>query len=432
MSYWRLHISRSYGIEEEYDLREKSSVIVGDDSSNDVSIQTTTVPSRLPVVSMRFGKPRVRLSQEVSPSLKGQVQRRKSWKTKLYQGQEYDVQSKAEWKIGDAHFRLELAEEQILSPYENPVDAQARKHWLQSLGVSAGSHLGLLLILVVLGLLLDFMRPEEAELEVQKISVAQVKDLFEPEPEPEPEPQDVKEKVEQKKAQRNLAQKKVSRPAAKVSKAKSAPAKVAKGKGAKKRDVKKMGLLALQSSSSRSASSSLRVRKPQGVVKQVQVADRGASFGGSGEGIRSGRQTNEVARLDGIEGGSYQAGELGSQVGQVAKGPAIQLVKKEVEIRGGLDPAVIQQIIEERLPEVRYCYETALLKEVNLSGKISTSWTIASDGSVTNLRASSGDIQEKALQDCMRKRMLRWKFPSPKGGGVVHVKYPFVFSSLGG
>src|SRR5690606_4360549 len=101
------------------------------------------------------------------------------------------------------------------------------------------------------------------------------------------------------------------------------------------------------------------------------------------------------------------------------------------EVRGGLDPAVIRQIIEERLPEVRYCYEKALLESKNLKGKISASWTISAQGGVLDLSTASEEVQDTVLHPCLREQMNQWKFPQPKGGGVVHVKYPFVFNPVG-
>ena len=36
------------------------------------------------------------------------------------------------------------------------------------------------------------------------------------------------------------------------------------------------------------------------------------------------------------------------------------------------------------------------------------------------------------IEQCVQRIIQRLKFPTPKGGGVVNVTYPFVFSNSGG
>lgn len=443
MKYWRLQVKRSFGIEETFDLREARSVYAGDDTNNEVCVETTDVPGRIQVVSA--GKhPRIKLTSEVIPSLNGQVQKKKDWKTRLYTGADFIAEGETSWKIGDAEFRLYQVEKLALTDYTEATDPLERKHRWQSIGTSAGMHVAVALLFFVMSLIMSALQDrEEEKLEAQKYDIAKVQDLFKVKPpEPSPTPAKVeppKEQPKPKKAKKankkQVAKKKAPRKAS-VKRAAQKPAQqaaVAKGKGAKKKDLKSMGLLAIQSANTSTPKErALNIDKPRR-VQQVADADgiaASASLSKLGQGIRTGVQKQRVATLNGISGSGYKPGELAKSVA-ASTGPSIQLVRKEVEIRGGLDPAIIQQIIQERLAEVRYCYETALLKKVDLSGKISTSWTIQPDGTVANLNSSSKDIKENALHNCVRERINQWRFPSPKGGGVVHVKYPFVFSSLG-
>jgi hypothetical protein len=32
-----------------------------------------------------------------------------------------------------------------------------------------------------------------------------------------------------------------------------------------------------------------------------------------------------------------------------------------------------------------------------------------------------------SLRACLEEKVMRWRFPAPRGGGVVIVRYPFVF-----
>ena len=191
-----------------------------------------------------------------------------------------------------------------------------------------------------------------------------------------------------------------------------------------------MGLLALQTAKP-SQERAVKISR-LGLNQENMIADSGTGFKSLGAGIRADNEARPLAVLAGISGGSYQGGEIGDQIKSAAnKTQRAELVRKEIEIRGGLDVSIIQQIVEERLSEVRYCYENALLSNPNLSGKVETSWTIQADGTVSNLASQSGDAMASSLHNCIKERIGLWKFPQPKGGGVVNVKYPFVFSSLG-
>jgi hypothetical protein len=36
---------------------------------------------------------------------------------------------------------------------------------------------------------------------------------------------------------------------------------------------------------------------------------------------------------------------------------------------------------------------------------------------------------DRDVEGCLTDRIRRWIFPEPKGGGIVIVKYPFVFKA---
>jgi len=427
VNYWRLKVKRPLEIEENFDLRQFPHILAGDESSNQICLYTTDIPSSFPLLKMRFGKPVIRLTEEILPSFRGKFVKSKNWKSRLYSGQEYTLDSNAEWKIGDIAFRLESAQNLPLAIDPSNNDPLERKHAIQSVAQSALAHISMVVLLFLLSFAINTLRPKKEELMVEKISIQKVEDLFKKKEEPQPEIMLAEDEPQLAQAPETEKAKKSASPK-KVKKARASAA--AGGKAlAPKPDVSKMGLLAIQSAST-SSDRSLSINKPKIVNTSSQVAEMGASLAPLSAGVRAGMGTQEVASLGGLSGGNYKNGEFSNSI-KGKSTPSIQLVRKEIEIRGGLDPAIIQQIIEERLAEVRYCYENILLKKTNLSGKLSTSWTILADGSVSETKSSSNDIKEKDLHDCVRQRINQWKFPSPKGGGVVHVKYPFVFSSLG-
>lgn len=438
MKYWQLKIERNLLGDEHIDLRHTPIIRAGDDTRNEVCIESIDIPSNLKLLECKGSKLRLCLTNEVSHSLKGSFRKIKDWKTRLYQGQIFEVTGPVEFQIAHSHFKISQAQTIGFVTPEIQKDALEKKHFYQSMASSAGAHLGLALFLFLIGLVFQMLQHNSQELEVQKLTVADVKEIFkDPEPvKPLIEPEPTKEVLPEPQINQTQKKKSAKRAAPKNLKTvkRSKKQDVASAKGAPKkgpRDLSKMGLLAIQTSKTTS-SRSVNLTKPQIYTPTATVADaNGVSAGTFGDGLRSGDQTQRIARIDGLStGGNYEGGELGRQA-QASIGPSIQLVRKEIEVKGGLDAAIIQQIIEERLSEVRYCYENLLFKKAGLSGKVSTSWTILADGSVSNTQSASSDIQEKELHNCVKERITQWKFPQPKGGGVVHVKYPFVFRSLG-
>jgi len=99
-------------------------------------------------------------------------------------------------------------------------------------------------------------------------------------------------------------------------------------------------------------------------------------------------------------------------------------------LTGPMSKEVIQRVIRRHLPQVRYCYEKELLRDPKLAGKLKVTFTIGSQGLVTRaVVADDESLKSPAVAACVQKVIQRMKFPAPRGGGVVHVTYPFVFKS---
>lgn len=435
MGYWRLTIQRPMLEDQIIDLREKRSVYAGDAFSNDVCINTAIIPGKLKLVSQWFGKVRIQLTEETLPSLKGQFHKKSNWKTSLFKGETLEVDGITEWTIGDAHFKLEKVELIALSALPKNTNQLERKHWAQSFGGAVAVHL----ILFALLLLFKTFSPAReiiAVEDIQKIAIADVNKIFEePKIEPLPEPKlDVIEEPQGATTAMTLNEKapqeKSTKPLVKA---------IAKKGDLPRPSVSKMGLLAIQKTAQPKKTNIDIAALANGVSATSKSKDKldpraelGLASAMDDLSIRVPQPGTEVVAMvegKGIE--SYQGGLAESVNAGSKRSASIRLVKREVEVRGGLDPAVIRQIIEERLSEVQYCYETALLKQAGLEGKISASWTIMPDGSVSGLKSESDEINNAILHPCIAEQIKAWKFPSPKGGGVVHVKYPFLFSPMG-
>lgn len=162
----------------------------------------------------------------------------------------------------------------------------------------------------------------------------------------------------------------------------------------------------------------------------VRAADAGA-FGSGGLGLR-GTGRGGVGTAEGVGIGSIGRGGgtgYGTAGGRFASRRG-RAVPGGASVSGKLDRDIIRRIVRHYLGSIRYCYERELRKDPTLSGKIAVRFTIAPSGRVSASRAvvSTGT---PSLDACVVARFRRMRFPAPKGGGVVVVTYPIVFSSNG-
>lgn len=100
-----------------------------------------------------------------------------------------------------------------------------------------------------------------------------------------------------------------------------------------------------------------------------------------------------------------------------------------VGIDEGLTKDEVGRVIRQHLNEVRYCYESAMMRNPGLEGKVLVGFVVAANGRVKSAetKESSGD---SGLDKCIISHLVKWQFPKPRGGVDVGVSYPFIFKSL--
>ncbi len=130
-------------------------------------------------------------------------------------------------------------------------------------------------------------------------------------------------------------------------------------------------------------------------------------------------------------GGGTGEGPIGlGNAGLIGKGSGGKKVPRvrqaKATVKGSLDKDIIRRIVRAHINEVRSCYSKALSKDPTLEGKVVVDFTIGSDGEVTASSISSTTLSDKDVGTCIAGAAKRWKFPSPTGGGIVIVTYPFV------
>jgi hypothetical protein len=103
------------------------------------------------------------------------------------------------------------------------------------------------------------------------------------------------------------------------------------------------------------------------------------------------------------------------------------IVKREAPaVDGELDPSVISQEVRARIGAVKACYERALKRNSNLSGKVKIRWTIGATGAVSAVEVEEDGMGDAGVAACLEGLVRHWRFPAPSRGSV-DVVYPFVF-----
>ena len=97
-------------------------------------------------------------------------------------------------------------------------------------------------------------------------------------------------------------------------------------------------------------------------------------------------------------------------------------------ILGALDKSLIDAVIKRNMNKIGYCYQRELTNSPYLEGKITVKFVIAKDGTVSKASIKSSTMGSDSVEGCITGRFMRFRFPEPKGGGIVIVSYPFIFA----
>lgn len=160
------------------------------------------------------------------------------------------------------------------------------------------------------------------------------------------------------------------------------------------------------------------------------VGGVGVAHGGEGlRGIKGGGGggTGKVASVDGLRGGgSIAGGGTGAGVGERSVKAIMRTEAPAVD--GALAPDVIVREVKAKAGAVKACYEKALKRNPNLSGKVVVHWTITAAGTVSGVDIETDTVGDSEVTGCIKSMISRWRFPAP-ANGAVDVSFPFVFSA---
>jgi outer membrane biosynthesis protein TonB len=162
-------------------------------------------------------------------------------------------------------------------------------------------------------------------------------------------------------------------------------------------------------------------------AKGTQIGSGG--LGARGSGIGGGGTAEGLGGLGtkGRGSGASGYGSGGGSFGEKKEG-GISSIGGDPIILGALDKSLIDAVIRRHMNQIRYCYQRELTKNPSLGGKITIKFVIAKDGSVSKSDVKSSTMGNSAVEGCIASRFMQFKFPEPKGGGIVIVSYPFIFS----
>jgi TonB family protein len=128
--------------------------------------------------------------------------------------------------------------------------------------------------------------------------------------------------------------------------------------------------------------------------------------------------------------GGHGRGPRGPALGPYrAKAPTTELGRVEVNA-GNMDREVIRRVIRSHMPEVKFCYERALMGNKDLQGRVQVKFMIGATGKVAASVVELSTLHNQTTEQCVAEAVRRWEFPKPPAG-IVSVTYPFVFKPAG-
>ena len=200
-----------------------------------------------------------------------------------------------------------------------------------------------------------------------------------------------------------------------------------------KGDEGKMGAFASDSALGSDADEAMGGLIGDQIGESYGVAGLGLVGTGRGGGGGTGQGTIGLGTLGtiGKGGGSGVGYGYGRGVGRLggrrARSPMVRMGSANVS--GALSKEIIRRVIRRHRNEVTYCYQKGVQGDAALAGKVKIGFTITPGGQVTGAQVTGSSLGNTEVEGCMAAAVNRWRFPAPKGGGVVMVNYPFLLGS---
>jgi hypothetical protein len=183
----------------------------------------------------------------------------------------------------------------------------------------------------------------------------------------------------------------------------------------------------------------LVIRKPpMGTISNATTNQNTPDLASAGSTLKSGRDlvgSEQTGSLN-IKGAKFAAG---SNLGTKSTGVTDTFdLGGGFEISGGLDKEAVRATIKENRRGIKNCYDTALLQNRDMAGRLMYIWKISGQGDVETVQLVATDFSRiplpsknmEALPDferCIGFILQQMQFPRALNNLPTVVKYPFVF-----
>ncbi|MCG8423298.1 MAG: AgmX/PglI C-terminal domain-containing protein [Proteobacteria bacterium] len=157
------------------------------------------------------------------------------------------------------------------------------------------------------------------------------------------------------------------------------------------------------------------------------VSGFGPGGGGTGYGTIGSGRYGTIGHGRGTGSGFGVGSGRGGMRGRRAAVPAVRIGNATAS--GDLDKNIIRRYIRRQINRIRYCYEKELNVRPGLGGTVVSQFQISPQGGVLNSTAKG--VHDNVAR-CVAGVIKTIKFPKPRGGGLVQVRYPFTFRPSGG
>lgn len=97
--------------------------------------------------------------------------------------------------------------------------------------------------------------------------------------------------------------------------------------------------------------------------------------------------------------------------------------------------AELKESINRIKPQIKECYETALVKDPSMAGSIKVTFEIKEvdgGGKLMSGEVPESEIRSPFFEQCILQKIAGADFPAPLEGGTTKVTYPFHFDPGGG
>ncbi len=202
--------------------------------------------------------------------------------------------------------------------------------------------------------------------------------------------------------------------------------------------VNKMGILAVLTARGNEPGRAITDLLDKGGVERLQeqalAGVSGIQIAGETPGlaIRAGTGQGKLADVRGLGSGMASISSVDIHGRDERRVPVVHTDRPIIEegSSGQLDIEQLRREMKNRVGALRSCYERALRRNPQLSGKLLLRFTIVPAGSITGVQLESDSLDDPDMSNCVRRLVLSWRFPAPQGG-PMDVAFPFVFQSAG-